>query len=490
MAKDTILMPEIDSVSAAAEDQMADAEATRRSRRQRQSHGRSSTGRLPPHDLQMEMGVLGCALLDPNQCIGECIEKLKDDGKSAFYDLRHQTIYETLAEMFNARMPVDLITVQQNLKDRQLLEQVGGIAYLSQLQDAVPSAANLSYYLEKIREKYLLRKLIQTCSGVVGRIYDYEGDVDELVDSVEKEILGIRESVSREADLVDIRAVQQRVIGQYEAAFNGNQHFGLQTGFQDLDNLIGGMLGQEMIMVGGSPSSGKTSLALCMMSHLAVNQRVPIGYFSLDDPADTVIHRLACIDARVNGAEIRRGRPTEGDMQKLGVAMLKINAAKDCLMIDESGGLNEFTMHAKARRMIQRGAKIIFLDYLQLFQAKGEIYERTTAASHAVKRLAKEANVPVVCISAITKPRDASANWHPKMSDFRGSGDIEYDMNQAWLLYRDPEDMADEFAPIYRVCLDVGKNKQGPTGRIKLVFAKNCTRFESCSNFEGDVPQR
>src|ERR1039457_1641326 len=121
--------------------------------------------RLPPHDVQMEMGVLGCALLDPNQCIGECIEILKDDGKSAFYDLRHQTIYETLSQMFNARHPVDLITVQQNLKDRQLLEQVGGIAYLSQLQDAVPSAANLSYYLDKIQEKYLLRKLIHTCSG-------------------------------------------------------------------------------------------------------------------------------------------------------------------------------------------------------------------------------------------------------------------------------------------------------------------------------------
>lgn len=227
------------------------------------------------------------------------------------------------------------------------------------------------------------------------------------------------------------------------------------------------------------------------MSHLAINKHIPIGYFSLDDPADTIIHRLACIDARVNGAEIRRGRPTEGDMTKLAAAMAKINGARDCLMIDESGGLNESTMHAKARRMIQRGAKIIFLDYLQLFQAKGEIYERTTAASHAVKRLAKEANVPVVCISAITKPRDASANWHPKMSDFRGSGDIEYDMNQAWLLYRDPEDMADEFAPIYRVCLDVGKNKQGPTGRIKLVFAKNCTRFEACSQMsDADVPQR
>ena len=141
----------------------------KKSRRKKISAQRdvATIDRLPPHDIQIEMGVLGCTLLDPNQCIGECIEKLKDDGKSAFYDLRHQTIYETLTGMFNSRLPIDLITVQQQLKDRQLLEQVGGIAYLSQLQDAVPSAANLSYYLDKIQEKYLLRKLITTCTRFV-----------------------------------------------------------------------------------------------------------------------------------------------------------------------------------------------------------------------------------------------------------------------------------------------------------------------------------
>src|SRR5580658_9557561 len=164
----------------------------KRARRQKgDRHSQSAVAnidRLPPHSIEAEQGVLGCCLLDPNQCIGECIEKLKDDGKSAFYDLRHQTIYETLALMFNARAAVDLITVQQRLKDRQLLDQVGGIAYLSQLQDAVPSAANLSYYLDHVREKYLLRKMIQTCSGVVGRIYDYEGEVDALLDEVEKEV--------------------------------------------------------------------------------------------------------------------------------------------------------------------------------------------------------------------------------------------------------------------------------------------------------------
>ena len=159
----------------------------KKSRRQKSAPARVPTlDRLPPHSTEAEMGVLGCALLDPNQCIGECIEKLKDDGKMAFYDLRHQTIYETLSGMFNARSAIDLITVQQHLKDRQLLDQVGGIAYLSQLQDAVPSAANLAYYLDIVREKYLLRKLITTCSGVVAKVFDYEGEVEALLDEVEK----------------------------------------------------------------------------------------------------------------------------------------------------------------------------------------------------------------------------------------------------------------------------------------------------------------
>ena len=160
----------IDSVSETA----GAAVDLKKARRQKNAAQRTPTiDRLPPHDLDMERGVLGCALLSPNECVGECIEKLKDSGHEVFYDLRHQTIYEMLVAMFNERMPIDVITVQQRLKDKQLLEQVGGIAYLAQLQDAVPSAANLSYYLDIVQEKFLLRKMIATCTDVVGRVYDY-----------------------------------------------------------------------------------------------------------------------------------------------------------------------------------------------------------------------------------------------------------------------------------------------------------------------------
>ena len=165
----------IDSVSDIAG---AAADLKKARRRKNISPDAQRLDRLPPHSPEAEQGVLGCVLLSPNECMGDCIEKLKDDGQQVFYDLRHQTIYEALATMYDAREAIDVITLQQKLKDKQLLEQIGGIAYLSQLQDSVPSAANLSYYLEIIQEKFLLRRMIATCTDVVGRVYDYEGDVE------------------------------------------------------------------------------------------------------------------------------------------------------------------------------------------------------------------------------------------------------------------------------------------------------------------------
>ncbi|HVU27222.1 MAG TPA: DnaB-like helicase N-terminal domain-containing protein, partial [Verrucomicrobiae bacterium] len=205
----------IDSVS-----DVAGASADLKKTRRRKAPGGAATiDRLPPHSLEAEQGVLGCVLLSPNECMGECIEKLKDDGREAFYDLRHQTIYEALAAMFDAREAVDVITLQQRLKNKQLLEQIGGIAYLAQLQDAVPSAANLSYYLDIVREKFLLRKMIATCTEVVGRVYDYEGEVDALLDEVERDVLRISESRAQ-SSVLTTKDLVNRAIGTIENFFS------------------------------------------------------------------------------------------------------------------------------------------------------------------------------------------------------------------------------------------------------------------------------
>ncbi|MGA2871298.1 MAG: DnaB-like helicase N-terminal domain-containing protein, partial [Verrucomicrobiota bacterium] len=274
----------------------------KKARRQKPAH-RSDAGkldRLPPNSPEAEQGVLGCILLSPNDCLGDCVEKLKDDGKEAFYDLRHQTIYETLTLMFNSRAPIDLITVQQNLKDRQLLEQVGGIAYLAQLQDAVPSAANLAYYLEIVREKFLLRRMIQTCSGVVGKIYDYEGEVDALLDEVEKEVLRVNES-RVQTNVQGVKDLVNHAIGQIEHFFNRKGELsGLATGFHDLDRMTDGLHGGEMIVIAARPSMGKTSLAMNIAEHVALEAKVPVGVFSLEMSAESLVLRMMCSLARVN----------------------------------------------------------------------------------------------------------------------------------------------------------------------------------------------
>src|SRR5271170_6654206 len=258
----------IDSVHPETGSVSADLKKSRR--KTSATAGTPKLDRLPPHSIEAEQGVLGCILLSPNDCLGDCVEKLKDDGKEAFYDLRHQTIYETLSEMFNARAPIDLITVQQNLKDRQLLEQIGGIAYLSQLQDAVPSAANLSYYLEIVREKYLLRRMIQTCSGVVGKIYDFEGEVDALLDEVEKEVLRVNES-RVQTNVQNVKELVTHAIGTIEHFFNRKGELsGIATGFPDLDKMTDGFHGGEMIVIAARPSMGKTSLAMNIAEHVAI----------------------------------------------------------------------------------------------------------------------------------------------------------------------------------------------------------------------------
>src|ERR1035441_1268096 len=223
--------------------------------------GTPKIDRLPPHSIEAEQGVLGCVLLSPHDCMGECIEKLKS-GHEIFYDLRHQTLFQTLTEMYDEKQAIDLITLQQRLKNIQQLENVGGLAYLSSLPDAVPSAANLEYYLDIVLEKFLLRKMIQTCTGIVGRVFDYEGQVDALLDEVERDILRISEERVTGASLT-IKELVNKAISKIEE-YHKNQGMltGISTGFADFDKMTTGLHEGEMIVIAARPSVGKTSLAM------------------------------------------------------------------------------------------------------------------------------------------------------------------------------------------------------------------------------------
>ena len=311
----------------------------------------ANVDRLPPHSTEAEQGVLGCVLLSPNECLGLCVEKFKGGGE-VFYDLRHQHLFTLLVEMYDQKSPIDLITVQQRLRDKQQLDAMGGIAYLSALLDAVPSAANLSYYADIVREKYLLRKMIRTCTEVVGRVHEYEGEVDALLDEVERDVLRISEE-RVEASTLTIKELVHGAINKIED-FHARQGMltGIATGFPDFDKMTSGLHGGEMVVIAARPSMGKTSLAMNIAEHIVLEERQPVGVFSLEMTAESLVLRMLCSRSRVNLRNIREGFLAERDFPKLTGAAGKLSNAP--LYIDDSPGLSILQLRAKARRMWQQ----------------------------------------------------------------------------------------------------------------------------------------
>jgi replicative DNA helicase len=452
--------------------------------------GTPKVDRLPPHSIEAEQGVLGCVLLSPHDCMGECIEKLKS-GHEIFYDLRHQTLFQTLTEMYDEKQAIDLITLQQRLKNIQQLENVGGLAYLSSLPDAVPSAANLEYYLDIVLEKYLLRKMIQTCTGIVGRVFDYEGQVDALLDEVERDILRISEERVTGASST-IKELVNKAISKIEE-YHANQGMltGISTGFADFDKMTTGLHEGEMIVIAARPSVGKTSLAMNIAEHVSLEVKVPVGVFSLEMTADQLVLRMLCSRARVNLRNIRDGFLAERDFPKLTGAAGKLTGAP--LFIDDSSGLSILQLRAKARRMWQQyGIKLFVIDYLQLLNSTSRRAENRqqeiAEISGGLKSLAKELSVPIIVLSQLNRELEKRGpGERPRLSDLRESGAIEQDADLVGLMYRetknkDGEDESNEVeSDAIPVKLFIAKQRNGPTGDVDLTFLKSYTRFESAA---------
>jgi replicative DNA helicase len=485
----------IDSVSNEGAGAAADLKRARRHKAAATPAG--SVDRLPPHSPEAEQGVLGCVLLSPNDCLGECVEKFSH-GAEVFYDLRHQTIFSTLAEMYDKREAIDVITLQQRLKDKQLLEQVGGIAYLATLPDTVPSAANLAYYLDIVLEKFLLRRMIQTCTEVVGRVYDHEGEVDALMDEVERDILRISES-RVQSHTSTIKDLVKKAIGTIED-FHQRQGMltGVGTGFADFDKMTSGLHAGEMIVIAARPSMGKTSLAMNIAEHVAIDLRLPVGVFSLEMTAESLVLRILCSRSRVNLRNVREGFLAERDFPKLTGSAGKLANAP--LFIDDSSGLSILQLRAKARRMAQQyGVKLFVIDYLQLLHSTARRadnrQQEIADISNGIKALAKELSVPVIVLSQLNRELEREKNRKPRLSDLRESGAIEQDADVVGLLYKpssDDEDSgeaAGSESDAVPVNLLIAKQRNGPTGDVNLTFLKSYTRFEAAAKVsEDDVP--
>lgn len=462
-------------------------------RRRAATNGSVNVDRLPPHAPDSEKSIIACILDSAVESMGLCVERFKDP--EVFYDLRYQTIYRVAVEMFEAREPIDIITLAQKLSDRRLLEEVGGAAHLSYILADFISTANLPTYLQIVEDKWVLRKTIHTCTDIVGKIYDYEGDVDEVMDGVERDILAVRPpkvtGQISSAELVDRATVQiERLYAK------GMGVSGLSTGFLDLDRMTDGLHGGNMIVIAARPSMGKTSLAMNIAEHVAVVNRIPVGVFSLEMTADELMLRNLCSMARVNLRNMREGFMAESDFPKLTRAAGRYRKAP--LHIDESSGLSIMQLRARARRMWQQhGIKLFVVDYLQLLhstskKARDNRNQEVADISKGIKELAKELKVPVIILSQLNRELDKEKRL-PRLADLRESGAIEQDSDFVGFLHKPKHDDDDERPHEDQdgipVDLLIAKQRNGPTGPVHLTFVKPYTRFESAAKVsDDDVP--
>lgn len=453
----------------------------------------SLSDRLPPHSLEAESGVLGCILLDPAESLTICLEQFKA-GAEVFYDLRHRRLYETLLAMAEESAPIDSATVALTLKKRGQLEEAGGIVYLASLPDATASAANIEFYVSAVRDKYVLRSLVRACTNVVARIYEHFGEVDELIDEVERDILRVSEgrTTAKGRTMKDLTfaalATAEEMYG------NKGKLRGLSWGLPDLDKLTSGLKPAELVIVAGRPGTGKTSLAMQAAAHVAIEQKLPVGVFSLEMSADSLALRMLCSEARVNLTDISDGFMVEGDFAKIQAAGTRMARAQ--LHIDDESGLSILQLRARARRMAQQhDIKLVVVDYMQLLHTTNRRSENRTQeiadVSGGCKSMAKELNVPVLALSQLNREVEKRTSNKPKMADLREGGSLEQDADFVGLLYRDAQDDESQRAGICPVKLAVAKQRNGPRDReVDLLFHEHHTRFVSASKVKSeDVPK-
>lgn len=403
-----------------------------------------------------------------------------------FHHPAHGTIYGVLEELSKTNSPIDLITVTQAISDRNLLDQIGGPSILAHLQTFLPTATNADYYIDIIREKHLLRRMISVCTSSAARCYDEQGDVKALIDDVEKQVFTVAEDRVR-GDLPEIKDHVNAALDAIEQLYkNRGQVTGVPTGYKELDNMTNGLHPSEMIVIAARPSMGKTALAMNIAEHVAVDKQIPVGVFSLEMSSQQLATRLLCSRARVNLHHIRNGIMPKNAQQNLFKAVNEYSASK--MIIDDTAGLSINELRAKSRRMMDKsGLGLIVIDYLQLLKSpskRGQENRQIEIAeiSNGIKALAKELNIPIIVLAQLNRKSEDRGDGKPRISDLRESGSIEQDADVVGLLYRSAyyaKDADDRDEKGGEAELIIAKQRNGPTGEVPLTFLNEFTRFES-----------
>ena len=438
--------------------------------------------RVPPQNIDAEMSVLG-AMLIKKEAITQAQELLKADD---FYREAHRLVYESMLELAADSEPVDLVTLAEALRKKELLEKIGGISFLTQLANYTPTAANLVYHAKIVKEKSELRHLIDAATEIASNAYEATDDVTDIMDDAEKKILAVAGSQAT-GGFEPIKDIVINAIDHVETIYeNKGGLTGIDTGFTDLNNMTSGLQKSDLVLVAARPSMGKTAFTLNIATFAAMHGHT-VAFFSLEMSKEQLVQRMLCSEGGIDSQRLRTGTLGDEDWSNLIATADKVSKAK--LFIDDTAGIGVMELRSKARRLkAEHGLDLIVIDYLQLMQGRSKggdnsRQQEVSEISRSLKALARELDVPVVALSQLSRSVESRTVKKPMLSDLRESGSLEQDADIVMFLYReDYYDQETERKNITEVI--IAKHRNGPIGTIELFFQKEFTKFRDLSHME------
>jgi len=431
--------------------------------------------RLPPHSIEAEMCLLASMMLD-KEVVGEVVQIVTGES---FYQADHQIIFDVLTGLYEQNRPIDAVILREELGKRQVLDEIGGTAYLGQILSAVPSAAHGAHYASIVKEKALLRQLISASNDILRDAYAPHEQAEVVLDRAERRIFEIAEKkISGQ-----VTAMEDVLHEVFEMIENRGQR-GIESGFFELDDMMNGLQNGEMIIVAARPSMGKTAFAMNVMEHIAADSRLPCAVFSLEMSKQQLAQRMLCSRGQIDAHKLRKGLLQSHEYAHLANVVGEL--AKAPMWVDDSAGLTIMELRAKARRLkLQHDIKCIMIDYMQLMDNPGveSRQQQISEISRGIKAVARELKIPVICLSQLNRASEGRDGHRPRMSDLRESGSIEQDADVIMLLHREDYYRMSEpdFQPDNVAELIIAKQRNGPTGTVKLTFMNKTTRFENYS---------
>ena len=445
----------------------------------------TASDRTVPHNLEAERALLGSILLD-NDSLNSALEIL---GKEDFYSDAHRVAFESMVALSEKNRTIDLVTLSEELSRGGLLEKSGGAGYLAALTDGVPigTMAAVGEYCRIVKEKSTVRRLINASNTVIARCLEGTDDPEVLIDLAQSQVFDI--AGQRVASgFATIREIVKTSFGKIDVLFDRGQRVtGIETGFVDLDNMTSGLQAGELIVVAARPSLGKTALALNIAAHASIEKQKVVGVFSLEMSKESLVIRLLCSEARIDSHKLRTGFSSREDWSRMTAALGRLSEAP--LYIEDTPALSIMQIRAKARRLkAEKGLDLLIVDYLQLVSGQGRFENRTQEVSYisrSLKSIAKELKVPVVALSQLSRAPEQRPGQRPQLSDLRESGSIEQDADVVIFIFRerkptDEQEGGEEFAHSgSETRLIIGKQRNGPTGEVPIVFLKPYAKFET-----------